>query len=331
MKASLERKLSNFTQDASIINFDSHLCLKDRTLKVGGAFNSDFFSNVFFEMKRCINSTSIQCKSNEEIDARIGSSNMRLYYILPVLNPELYNNPISFSLESFFYKVDPRVFIQEELFFSKFKVLSDIGLFSEEFREDSTYNLYNSKEIYQLTQPDGIMTRLFITLGRENLIVKRFYPKLQEITGSIGGFIQVMSIIALIITKFFNKFYIEQDIVQQVFFEPYDNTGDPNVQRFFSQKINKIIPDSVVHNKEEENNINNVKIHSNVSSSQMIKSKENKVLANQLESNKFNYGKKLEKINIFSSKSLNLPDPPKLLDKNINVNEYLYYKFGFKE
>lgn len=222
----------------------------------------------------------------------------------------------------------PKYIFKKSFSFLNFEVLSDIGLFLEEFRKDSTQNLFNSKEIYQLSQPEGRVTRLFITIGRENLIVKRFYPKLQEITGSIGGFIQVMSIIALIISNFFNKFKIGQEMIQEIFFEPYETSSSRN-----SKLLGRISnnPNNNRPRESEENKvINNVKVHSNVSNSEMIKNKENKVFANETDKN-CEMGNIYNKMNIFRAQSLESPEPPQLLNNNENINEFLYYHLGLKE
>jgi len=57
----------NFTKDLLSNNFPDHMCIKNDSIVIGGDYNSNFFSNIMFEIKTCENSTdsNITCKSKE--------------------------------------------------------------------------------------------------------------------------------------------------------------------------------------------------------------------------------------------------------------------------
>jgi hypothetical protein len=61
--------------------YDS-ICLKNADdLVIGGDFNSDYYSNLYIEMKRCTNSTksNIVCKSNEAINNSINNFSFSIF------------------------------------------------------------------------------------------------------------------------------------------------------------------------------------------------------------------------------------------------------------
>jgi len=201
-------------------------CLKDfnYNLTLQGGFKYEKMSYVRIKIYPCTNNTenNNKCKPQEEIDKYLTSGYFSILLKDIGLNPSNYSYPVIPTLQDLYTTVDKRFYKNLILTYGLTQVQTDIGLFNEKiannkyiqfkksfenfiFMEEEEYN--NGKEIIFIE----------IRLDDHILIQKRTYTKISETFSRIGGYMQLMNTIFLLISLLINRLDTEQKVLNSIF------------------------------------------------------------------------------------------------------------------
>ena len=201
-------------------------CFKDfdYNLTLQGGFKYEKMSYVRIKIFPCTNSTenNNKCKPQEEIDKYLTSGYFSILLKDIGLNPSNYTYPVIPTLQDLYTTVDRRIYKNYILTYGLTEVQTDTGLFDEQitygkyfqfrkelenfvFREEEEYNSGNEIILVQIRLDDNI------------LIQKRTYTKISEIFSRIGGYMQLMNTVFLLISLLMNKLDAELKILNSIF------------------------------------------------------------------------------------------------------------------
>lgn len=217
-------KFAQFINLTSVLHendFSKWLCLTDDTENtlIGGEYQSNFFSNIYFEAKYCQSSINNYCNNIENAKKFIRNTNVNMHYIDSEINWNNYTHPFNNSfLNSFFTKIDPILFVQTDIYFTEMEMITDAGLvFKSENREPQRiWTLSNYKEM-RLSTEDSLLLRLYINSGFQKNLTKRIYMKLQELLAFVGGFSKAVMVVSTIICEYFNQYLFDEEMINTFF------------------------------------------------------------------------------------------------------------------
>lgn len=124
-------KYENFTEVLNSLDYSNHICLKNRSLEVGGSYNSDFFSNIYISLKVCNNNTSkVPCVRKEDMQSTILNENFGIFYLESIININNYNGkPFTPFIDNYWIKLDLTIYNQIDLYFTERRIYDDKGVF----------------------------------------------------------------------------------------------------------------------------------------------------------------------------------------------------------
>lgn len=248
----LERyeKLGNFTDELTTDYFyKQHICIIDDDLTIGGNYNSDFFSNILFEVYKCSNTTANNnhCKSNEEMESVALGVNFAVAYIDTIPIPTNYTNPFQRVYTTYYLKLDPNIYMAVDLYFSRVNFTTDTGFMFEDYKYEKAYKFDRFREIYTMTPPNGRVLRLYINISNNVVSITRFYMKIQELVASVGGMLKAGMIVGFAISRFFSKFLFDELLINTFFDYSGIDNATKNIKPLFSNKTLKLV--NVTSNK----------------------------------------------------------------------------------
>ena len=200
-------------------------CLKDfdYNLTFQGGFKYEKMSYIRIKIFPCKNSTenNNKCKPQEEIDHFLTSGYFSILLKDIGLNPSNYSYPTIPTLQDLYTTVDRRIYKNYILNFGLTEVHSDMGLIEEQininkyiqFRKDfETFVFREEEEYYEGNE----IILVQIRLDDKKLVQKRTYTKISEIISRIGGYMQLMNTIFLLIALLINKHDVELKILNSI-------------------------------------------------------------------------------------------------------------------
>ena len=205
-------------------------CLKEVNKTLYGHFSYDTYSFFYIQLFPCKNNTenNNHCKPKEIIDKYLNGNYFCMEFEDVELTPQNYSNPVRPRNQDIYFTVSKKLFQEVHIFFQIINVETDkdiFGLQLEQFinmREDeylkyhSAYymNNYIENDIYETDEPFCDIT---IKLHDQIRIQRRTYPKLINIWGDIGGFMEFIFIIFNLISFFPIDILYETEIVNKLF------------------------------------------------------------------------------------------------------------------
>ena len=201
-------------------------CIKNfnYTLEIAGSYKHEKISYIRITIYPCVNSTNnnYSCKPQEDIDYYLTSGYFSIVIKDFGLNPSNYSTPIVPTLQDLFTTVDKALYKNYILNFGLTEIHTDTGLINDNinkkkylkfrkeyetfsFRDEADYKKGKSLILVQLRLEDTIF------------IQKRSYTKVSEIFSRIGGYMQLMNTIFLLISAIFNKINSEIKIIDSIF------------------------------------------------------------------------------------------------------------------
>ena len=199
-------------------------CLKDfdYNLTMQGGFKYEKMSYVRIKIYPCKNNTENKCKPQEEIDKYLTSGYFSILLKDIGLNPSNYSYPVIPTLKDLYTTVDRRIYKNYILTYGLTEVQTDTGLFDEQitygkyiqFRKELENFVFREEEEYYDGQ-EIILVQ--IRLDDNILIQKRTYTKISEIFSRIGGYMQLMNTVFLLISLLINKLDAELKILNSIF------------------------------------------------------------------------------------------------------------------
>ncbi len=243
-------KKKGFEKDYNNNLLDQGICIDTDNLVLGGSFTGDYFSNVNYRMKKCVNTTNsnITCKSQSEIDEKIKGGFFQLYYIDNYL--DLNNNEQTFSeyFKSYFILLDPKSTKSVDIFYKLVNVSSDVGYIfeSREYEQVVSFDYY--REQIDTSSTDNVVIDFYINSSKNYLFYTRSYMKFQDFAAAIGGLMKIMTVAGFIITTAFTQYEMYAKMFNSVFNFEFDKEADlkksnlKNFKKIVENSANVFIP-----------------------------------------------------------------------------------------
>ena len=201
-------------------------CLKDfnYNLTFAGGFKYERMSYLRIKIFPCKNSTenNNHCQPQERIDHFLTSGYFSILMKDIGLNPSNFSYPTLPTLQDLYTTVDRRIYKNYILNFGLTEVHTDTGLIEQniekekyiQFRKEiQTFSFRDVSEYLAGNEICLIQIRLDDTI----LVQSRTYKKISEILSLIGGYMQLMNTVFLLISLLVNKIDSELKIINSIF------------------------------------------------------------------------------------------------------------------
>ena len=203
-------------------------CLKDfnYNLTFQGGYKYEKMSYIRIKIFPYTNSTenNNKCKSQEEIDKYLTSGYFSILLKDIGLNPSNYSYPVIPTLQDLNTTVDKRFYKNLILTYGLTQVQTDIGLFNEKIANNKYIQFKKSFENFIFMEEEEEEYNsgkeiIFIEIRLDDhiLIQKRTYTKISETFSRIGGYMQLMNTIFLLISLLINRLDAEQKVLNSIF------------------------------------------------------------------------------------------------------------------
>ena len=205
---------------------DNSYCLKNFTyeLDFAGGYKYEKFNYMRLRIYPCVNSSSnnYSCKPQSEIDEYLASGYFSILIKDFGLNPSNYSQPVVPTFQDLYTTIDKKIYRNYILNFGITEVHTDTGIINEKIKKDRYFQY--RKEIQTFTFRDeqeyykgkSIILVQF-KIDDAIIIQKRSYTKIAEIFSRIGGYMQLMNTIFLLIASLVNKLNFDLKIVNTLF------------------------------------------------------------------------------------------------------------------
>ena len=208
-------------------------CIKNfnYSLTLAGSYKYEKISYLRITIYPCTNSTknNYSCKSQDDIDYYMSSGYFSIVLKDFGLNPSNYSFPIVPTLQDLYTTIDKSLYKNYILNFGITEIRTDTGLINDnvnvvkylQFRKGfENFSFRKIEDYHKGKSVILVQLRLEDTLFIQN----RTYTKFSEIFSRIGGYMQLMNTIFLLITTIINKIDSEIKIINSIFnFNVKDN------------------------------------------------------------------------------------------------------------
>ena len=330
---------------------DNSYCLKNFTyeLDFAGGYKYEKFNYMRLRIYPCVNNSNnnYSCKPQSEIDDYLASGYFSILIKDFGLNPSNYSQPVVPTFQDLYTTIDKRIYRNYILNFGITEVHTDTGIINEKITKDRYFQY--RKEIQTFTFRDeqeyykgkSIILVQF-KIDDAVIIQKRSYTKIAEIFSRIGGYMQLMNTVFLLVASVVNKLNFDLKIVNSLFkldikqneFFVKNSTFkniNPNINTKALGKKNSFL--SLRKSVEEKKSIDS----ENKSKNNLLnKDKDFNISELNLSINKINNGKrnsivKIEKydnLNSFGNRSSNIYSIKSKLESKTKSNLDLFNKFN---
>lgn len=201
-------------------------CLKNfnYTLTFAGSYKYERITYIRIVVNPCVNSTknNFSCKSQEEIDKRLNSGYFSIVLKDFGLNPSNYSSPRIPTLQDLYTTIDRRLSKNYIVNFGVTEIHTDTGLIKDQIYKEKylqfrkvleTFAMRDEKDYHSGKNLILVQLRLEDTL----FVQTRAYTKIAEILSRIGGYMQLMNTVFLLVTSIVNRLYSEIKIINSIF------------------------------------------------------------------------------------------------------------------
>ena len=201
-------------------------CLKDfnYNLFFAGGYKYEKFNYIRLRIYPCVNNSANNnsCKPQEEIDAYMASGYFSILIKDFGLNPSNYSNPVVPTFQDLYTTIDKRIYRNYILNFGVTEIHTDTGLITESVKKDRYFQYRKEIQTFSFRDEQEYYKGKSIILVQFKLddaiiIQKRSYTKIAEIFSRIGGYMQLMNTVFLLIASLFNKFNFDLKIINSIF------------------------------------------------------------------------------------------------------------------
>ena len=201
-------------------------CLKDfnYTLTFAGNYKFDRITYIRILVYPCINSTknNFTCKPQETIDSYFNSGYFSIVLKDFGLNPSNYSFPRVPTLQDLYTTIDKRFSKNYILNFGLTEIQTDTSLINEQINKNRYLQFRKVLETFSFRDEKDYLSGqslILVQLRLEDTIYmqKRTYTKISEVFSFIGGYMQLMNTVFLLLSTVINKIYSEIKIVNSIF------------------------------------------------------------------------------------------------------------------
>ena len=225
-KCKMENFGKNYQQLFVKDELNNSYCIKDLNynLTLAGSYKYEKITYMRITIYPCVNSTknNYTCKSQENIDYYMSSGYFSIVLKDFGLNPSNYSFPIVPTLQDIYTTIDKSLYKNYILNFGVTEIHTDTGLINNnikilkylQFRKAfENFSFRDEKDYYKGKSVILVQLRLEDTIFIQN----RTYTKISEIFSRIGGYMQLMNTVFLLITTIVNKIDSEIKIINSIF------------------------------------------------------------------------------------------------------------------
>ena len=217
-----ENYKSLFVKDELINSY----CLKDFnfSLTIAGGYKYERMAYIRIRIYPCVNSTKNNngCKSQEEIDFYLSSGYFSIVLKDFGLNPSNYSNPMLPTLQDLYTTIDKSLLKNYMLNFGVTEIHTDTGLINENIKIERYLKFRKELENFTYREVKDYHEGRSLILAQIRLedtvqIQTRKYTKISEIFSRIGGYMQLMNTVFLLISSIITKIDSEIKIINSIF------------------------------------------------------------------------------------------------------------------
>ena len=232
-----ERKLefekcnvNNFGKDYQNLfvkdELNNSYCLKDfnYTLTLAGSYKFDRITYIRIMVFPCVNSSynNYSCKPQDVIDSYFNSGYFSIVLKDFGLDPSNYSYPRIPTLQDLYTTIDKRLSKNYILNFGLTEILTDTGLLGDNINKEKYLQFRKVLESFSYREEKDYLagkSLILVQLRLEDTIFveKRTFTKVSEILSYIGGYMQFMNTVFLLVSSFVNKIYSEIKIINSIF------------------------------------------------------------------------------------------------------------------
>ena len=255
--------VNNFGKDYQNLfvkdELNNSYCLKDfnYTLTLAGSYKFDRITYIRILVFPCVNSTNnnYSCKPQDVIDSYFNSGYFSIVLKDFGLNPSNYSYPRIPTLQDLYTTIDKRLSKNYILNFGLTEIHTDKGLLNDNINKEKYLQFRKVLESFSYREEKDYLagkSLILVQLRLEDTIFvqKRAYTKVSEILSIIGGYMQFMNTVFLLVSSIVNKIYSEIKIINSIFnFNLKENKLVLKLNSFFNSnrmKINLPINKSLV-------------------------------------------------------------------------------------
>ena len=225
-KCNVENFGKNFQHLFIKDELNSSYCLKDfnYSLTFAGGYKYERMTYIRIRIYPCVNSSenNYSCKPQEDIDHYMSSGYFSIILKDFGLNPSNYTFPVLPTLQDLYTTIDKKLYRNYILNFGVTEIHTDTGIINEnkevkkylQYRKElQTFSFREEKDYY-----DG-KSVILVQLKLDDTIVvqKRSYTKISDILSRIGGYMQLMNTVFLLLTSIINKLHCQMKIINSIF------------------------------------------------------------------------------------------------------------------
>jgi uncharacterized membrane protein len=172
----------------------------------------------------CKNNTDNKnhCKSQNELKDKMTSSYFSILLKDIGLNPSNYSFPTIPTLQDLYTTVDRRLYKNYILNFGLTEVQTDVGLVDEQIKKNKYIQFRKEVQTFSFRDESEFIEGkdiclVQIRLDDNTIVQKRAYTKISEILSRIGGYMQLMNTVFVILSLMMNKIDSELKIINSIF------------------------------------------------------------------------------------------------------------------
>ena len=229
--------IENSLKDDYYIYFQNSYCIKkfyNKTLnKIINSNDSDFIypslkygaSKINYQpyniyIQKCQNNTIINNNSCYSSEYEIENMYVGLYYSCIFLNKivevENYKNPINNQFHKISNLFNNETYTANHLNFNPLKLITDSGILFERENSLNSYIFYYNEKLINQDKKD-ILGSFHFWIQNQQSVYVRNYKKIQDISGSVDGIVEiVMLFIKFINFLFFSEYQIIHDFNEEI-------------------------------------------------------------------------------------------------------------------
>ena len=205
---------------------NSSYCLKDfnYNLTFAGGYKYERMTYIRIRIYPCVNNTENNntCKPQEEIDRFMSSGYFSIILKDFGLNPLNYSNPVLPTLQDLYTTIDKKLYRNYILNFGVTEIHTDSGIIKQnnnirkylQYRKElQTFTFRDEKDYYDGKSVIIVQLKLDDTIA----VQKRSYTKISEVFSRIGGYMQLINTVFLLLTSIINRLNCELKIINSIF------------------------------------------------------------------------------------------------------------------
>lgn len=215
-------RINQFASIANPSDLSQYYCLKqDQLLELRGMIGTPIVDYMALLINRCVNGTSIICKSNEEIDNQFKNVFIQLLTTDFYFDSKNFADPGRVYLKSTNIPITSDFYKRTYIYISNAVYKTDYGMIFEETKAQNYYRTDSMKEQIFFNKDAAFtkntLSEISITVSPLKYEYYRNYYKLQQLAADVGGIVKAFTLILNFLNSLINKNFLNLKIVNDVF------------------------------------------------------------------------------------------------------------------